>query len=470
MKKRRSFYIKRTNVFTLLSILSIVAAFVLTIVVACRREVGDLLFARVVLPCISYVIFLCIILIHQKEHIYRTAVPVAFMCFAEILYAFSFNSKWKAIAIILLSCIYAVCFYRAISGKIKNRFAIALLVMYEILLLVLYGYTERAVLAAFPAELKLIDLAFVCANIGAILFTISLKEYHDNAYHKTWGDRPDGRMVRSLDPMTYVGVYIMPNRNGANNYFRETLDVTDIDKYIHKRRRIDMPHLTITQIYLAAYCRTIAKFPALNRFISGQHIYTREGDIIFNMMVKREMSVDGEETSVTLHLTPNDTLQEVSDKLDAAIKIAKAPEEGDFDKVAALINVIPGLMLKFTVWMLKVFDYFGLLPSFLLEVSPFHGSIFFTSMASLGIPAIYHHLYDFGNMPVFCCLGTKYKRNIIKADGSVEERKLMDFTIDCDERICDGFYYATAFKTFKRYILHPELLEVPPENIVKDVD
>ena len=38
-------------------------------------------------------------------------------------------------------------------------------------------------------------------------------------------------------------------------------------------------------------------------------------------------------------------------------------------------------------------------PKFLLELSPFHGSIYFTSMGSLGIKPVYHHLYDFGTAP-----------------------------------------------------------------------
>ena len=42
-----------------------------------------------------------------------------------------------------------------------------------------------------------------------------------------------------------------------------------------------------------------------------------------------------------------------------------------------------------------------LVPKELTDLSPFHGSIFITSMGSLGIPPIYHHLYDFGNIPVF---------------------------------------------------------------------
>ena len=112
----------------------------------------------------------------------------------------------------------------------------------------------------------------------------------------------------------------------------------------------------------------------------------------------------------------------------------------------------------------------GLLPKFLLEVSPFHGSIFFTSMGSLGIPPIVHHLYDFGNLPVFCAFGCKYRKNEIDLDGNLVQRKYVDFTVNTDERICDGFYFATALKHMKKYLQHPERLDEPLDEVVKDVD
>ena len=90
-------------------------------------------------------------------------------------------------------------------------------------------------------------------------------------------------------------------------------------------------------------------------------------------------------------------------------------------------------------------------------------------MASLGIPPVYHHLYDFGNLPVFLCMGDKYKRKEQKDDGSFETRKYMKYTFVSDERICDGFCYSRALKAFKHYLQHPELLELPPETVNHDV-
>ena len=122
------------------------------------------------------------------------------------------------------------------------------------------------------------------------------------------------------------------------------------------------------------------------------------------------------------------------------------------------------------VWVLKVMDYFGLLPKFLLEVSPFHRLDFFTSMGSLGIPPIVHHLYDFGNLPVFCAFGCKYRKNEIDLDGNLVQRKYAWIFGRTDERICDGFYFATALKHMKSTYSTPERLDEPLDEVVKDVD
>ena len=128
------------------------------------------------------------------------------------------------------------------------------------------------------------------------------------------------------------------------------------------------------------------------------------------------------------------------------------------------------MFLKFAVWLLKTLDYFGLLPGFLLEVSPFHGSLFFTSMGSLGIPPVYHHLYDFGNLPVFGAFGMKRRAYEVTEDGSVVQRKYVDVKFTLDERIVDGYYYAAFFKHYKRILAHPEILDRPPEEVLKDID
>ena len=130
---------------------------------------------------------------------------------------------------------------------------------------------------------------------------------------------------------------------------------------------------------------------------------------------------------------------------------------------------LPRFLLRFAVGCLRVMDYFGIIPQKLLDASPFHGSMIITDMGSLGIPPIYHHLYNFGNLPMFIAFGAKRKAVELDREGKPVERKYIDFMAVMDERVCDGYYYASSFKYMKMYMHNPALLEVPPEKVVEDL-
>ena len=287
---------------------------------------------------------------------------------------------------------------------------------------------------------------------------------------RRWGDRYDGRKLRSLDAFSRVSPYIMVTRNTSSNHFMDTIDIDEIERYIrHKRNDDGLAGFGIMHVLIAAYVRSLSQKPAVNRFIAGQKVYARNG-VSINLTVKREMRSDALETVIKIRPELDATASEVYELIKKEVELSKADNESDFDKTAKLLNYVPGLLLKFAVWFLKTMDYFGLLPKKLEEVSPFHGSMFITSMGSLGVPPIFHHLYDFGNVPVFCSFGAKQKTYELQADGTVKERRFITLMWVMDERICDGFYYYTAIKYIRNVLKNPFVLDERPEQIVEDVD
>ena len=262
----------------------------------------------------------------------------------------------------------------------------------------------------------------------------------------------------------------MPNRNGASNSIQDTVEITNIERYIHKKRKEGLENFGITHVFLAAYVRCIAKYPGCNRFLSGQRVYQRDDDIQFTMAIKKDMSTEASDTMIKLHLTQTDTSKEVYEKFNKIYEEVKnTPLDSSFDNVAGVLASLPGLLLKFVVWVLKVMDYFGKIPQYLLEVSPFHASVIFTSMGSLGIPPILHHLYDFGNLPVFVAFGRKYRKVELDLTGKPVTRRYVDFVLNCDERTVDGFYYATVLKYFQKLLKNPEILDEQPDEIRWDI-
>ena len=287
-------------------------------------------------------------------------------------------------------------------------------------------------------------------------------------YKRKFGDRPDGRKIRSLSPLNTVSPYIMTKRNDASNFITVTVDIENIEKYIKEKRAQGLKGFGLLHVMLATYVKTVSRRPGINRFISGQKIFARN-DIQVMMTIKKEMRLDAQETVIKAFYSPADTSETIYRKFVDLVEENRAQgDKSDFDSTARILNYIPGLILKFAVWFLNLLDYFGLLPKFLLKVSPFHGSFFITSMGSLGIPAIYHHLYNFGNVPIFCSYSAKRSEYVPNKDGELEQRKFVDFKFVLDERICDGHYYSSALKMMNDYLKHPERLDEPTE-IVPDI-
>ena len=278
-----------------------------------------------------------------------------------------------------------------------------------------------------------------------------------------------GRRIKSGIPMDSVSPFIMPNRIGASNTFFATADIEKCEQLIRQKKNDDMPGLGMMHIFMAAYIRTISQLPGINRYIQGQRLYARNG-IEICLTIKKELKLNAPETVIKLCAKPDDTLSAVYRQLSCLVSENKQTgDQNSMDAVARFLVKIPSICLRFTVWILKLLDYFGLLPRALTKLSPFHGSMFITNMGSLGMPPIYHHLYNFGNLPVFIAMGAKRTEYVLDKNGNAVKKRLIDFTVVCDERICDGHYYASAFKKLKKFIENPELLLDPPETVIEDI-
>ena len=439
MEKRVHLHVSRKHPCVWLMVLCMIASAVLRIV----WYNGDLWFGAV-LPITAAALFALMVVLDGKEMLYRTAVPVWLMG----LCAAATAGTIAAWIVCLLLCI---CYTRLIDGRNKKIWLIVLF------LLALTGciYTRT--------------WADAVTVLGMLLLWLAIQVHTDGKYHPTWKDRPDGRYVRSAAPIAAITPFIMPDRCGANILFDESAEITELDRYVRAKRRGGMSSFGMTHAIIAAYVRTVAKYPAVNRFVAGQRIYARDEDIAVCMTVKKEMTKDSPDTVIKVHFHPGDTVREVYDKFNAAVLSAKDEmENSGVDTAAGLLTATPRMVLKFVMWLVRTLDYWGLLPRFLLELSPFHGSVFFTSMGSLGIKPVYHHLYDFGTIPAFIAFGRKRHAEEIR-DGEIVARKYMDLRFNLDERICDGFCYASVIKYFLRLLAHPEILDMPPETIENDI-
>ena len=288
-------------------------------------------------------------------------------------------------------------------------------------------------------------------------------------YKRRFGDRKEGRQLRSLAPFYKFTPYIMKTKNDACNYFSDSIEISETESWLRDKRRDGWKGIGMLHLFIAAYVRVCAHCPGLNRFISGQKIFARK-NIQVVLTVKKSMSPDAEETTIKVDLEPTDTVFDVYRKMNAKIDEIKADDgENNTEQVAGALCKLPGLFLKFALWFINLLDYFDLLPQFVLDASPFHGSLVVTDLGSLGIPPVYHHIYNFGNVSVFAAFGAKRRAVELDKAGVPVERKYLDYRLTLDERTVDGMYYANALKYLKYYMRHPQALELPPEKVEEDV-
>lgn len=275
--------------------------------------------------------------------------------------------------------------------------------------------------------------------------------------------RADGKRLKHFDPMYTVAAHIMAKRSDAMNMITIDIPCEPMQQYINDSRKKGRPisHLALV---LAAYIRTMAEFPALNRFVVNKRVFARN-EIRVGMVVLKSGDADG--TMSKLQFMPNDTVFEVNDKINDYVNANRSvTEKNSTDKLIDKLLMIPGL-LRIGVPILKWMDKHGLLPKAIIDASPFHASMTITNLASIKTNHIYHHCYDFGTTSVFFAMGNA--REVPRRHhGEIVFERCMPIGVVMDERICSGNYFATAFRKFRKYLADPALLEEKPAEILSD--
>ena len=288
-------------------------------------------------------------------------------------------------------------------------------------------------------------------------------------YKRRFGDRKEGRLLRSLPAFAKFVPFIMPTRNDACNQYEESFEVSDVDRRLRKLRVDGYKGIGILHFIIAAYIRGVSMLPGMNRFVVGRRIYARD-NIEVVMTVKRSLAIDATETTIKVVFEPTDTIFDVYRKMNEKIDEIKTVEgNNNTEDVTEAMCKVPRFLLRFALTILRIMDYFGWLPQSLLDASPFHGSMIITDLGSLRIGPIYHHIYNFGTLPVFISFGAKRHAYELDRHGNMVDRKYVDCKFVMDERTVDGHYYAQFLQAFRYICQHPEIVETPPSKVVEDV-
>ena len=284
-----------------------------------------------------------------------------------------------------------------------------------------------------------------------------------------FGRRPDGRRVNDIDPVVKITPYVMPQRCDAQIFLKHRTDMELLASYIHKQadKGEKLGYMTIL---IAAYVRALSQNPCVNRFVMNKQLFARNNCTVSFNVLKDPYHIDKGELVCKTRFDLTDTIYDVRDRIEANIDALRGTnaEEGFLEKLLNFGFAVPGLA-TFLVALIRLLDRYGLCPGALLNELPFHGSMYVTNVASIRLHEVNHHIYNFGNIGLFFSLGTA-ERIVVEENGTMRTKRFLPIGITADERICSGAHYAHFFTDMRRYLLHPELLEQPPEKVLFDHD
>lgn len=285
---------------------------------------------------------------------------------------------------------------------------------------------------------------------------------------RRFGDRSDGVKLRNVDPFFRLIPHIMTRRSDSQVFFDAEINVEETYRLMRELNATENTRISFLTVVIAAMVRTLSQRPKLNRFISGRQAYARN-KIAISFTIKKDMTDEGEETALKIEFSPTDTLMDVSKRINDAILFNKQQANSNSaDRAVTFFNKLPNFLLTWSVGFLKFLDRHRMMPKSIIKLSPFHASVFVTDVGSLRISPVYHHIYDFGTVSVFVSFGIKRKEFTIDQNAQVSKKKKIDFKVVIDERITDGYYFASSLRSFVKIIQNPECLLEKPESVIVD--
>jgi hypothetical protein len=269
-----------------------------------------------------------------------------------------------------------------------------------------------------------------------------------------FGWRADADVVRDAPATRRIMPFLMRRRSESTVYFEQHIEMSQANAFIRDIREESKRHVTLLHLLIWAIGQVLDKRKRLNRFTSGCRIYQRRG-IWVSFSAKKGKSDDQPIVVIKKEINPEmGFVQLVTEVLDS-VKEGRSDKKSTTDKELSFFLKCPVFMLScFVSWIMKL-DQWGLLPGFFMRNDPLFASVFVANLGSLKMDAGFHHLWEYGNIPIFITLGQIRQQHTVNDQGKVEQHSIMTVRYTFDERIEDGLYCLQSLALFKEILENP---------------
>lgn len=276
----------------------------------------------------------------------------------------------------------------------------------------------------------------------------------------------DRTRIKNLSGMGQLIMDINSKRVDSEVYINQKLDITELVKYVEKRKADGNP-VTYFHAFVAAIGKVIYNRPKLNYFVSNRHLY-KHNDVVLAFTAKVQFDDSSEELMFMIPIKENDNVNTISKYIKDKIDKVRARHEERIDtgskkganSAIDIVGKLPNIIRIPVVGFLKWMDSIGYLPKSLKEDNLYYSTMVISNIGSLHCGGIYHHLSDFGTSSGLITIG-EIKDEVVIKDGKEEIRKMAEFGITIDERIADGYYFIKSVQLLQKILDNPESLEKP---------
>ena len=284
---------------------------------------------------------------------------------------------------------------------------------------------------------------------------------------KKWGDRKDGRKI-DVPAMAKVMTYLK-NREQAYVYINRKFDVTDLVKYMKKKKEKN-PDLTYFHAFSMAIAKVVYNRPKLNTFIMNHKFYQRN-DVILTFTARVSFDDNNNKEVMSLiKVDPNDNIFDLSNKIKEKVNnFRKKKIQTSSDDSLDMLGKLPNWVLKLIIAPLfKWLDKHDKLPRSLYDELLYNSTVILSNLGSIKCGAIHHNLTNFETNSIILTIGDIHKEQVVMPNGKVEIRDIVEFGINLDERIGDGVYFSKSVNLLDYIMKNPETLEDKANEIIKE--